>query len=36
MTLYVSDPIRHNVPGFETSLSNANRFRLQTDLQVKF
>jgi hypothetical protein len=36
VTLYVSDEIRDNVPGFDTSIANANRLRLQTDLQVKF
>jgi len=36
LTLYVSDELRDGVPGFETSLANANRVRLQTDLQVKF
>jgi hypothetical protein len=36
VTLWVSDPIKDNVPGLDTSISNANRLRLQTDLQVKF
>jgi hypothetical protein len=36
VTLYVSDEIRDHTPGFETSIANANRLRLQTDLQVKF
>lgn len=36
VTLYVSDAIRDTIPGFDTSIANANRLRLQTDLQVKF
>jgi len=36
VTLYVSDDISDNVPGLDTSIANANRLRLQTDLQVKF
>jgi hypothetical protein len=36
VTLFWSDELRTSTPAFETSVSNADRIRLQTDIQVKF
>ncbi len=36
LTLFSSDEIEDSVPPFEDSVANADRFRLQTDIVVKF